>query len=692
MSLFSIENGETMKPLIEAIHAHCASTGRRFVLSAAGAGSTSISRLLSVPGASQTVLEGQVPYGKRSFDELLRPHADSGSPHRVRGYVSAEGAVRLAAAANERCSHLIGLSNVTPEAAGETLLKPVGAAVTSAVVTSGGPGSSKNLTYSCVVGGGDLRRSSNTATLYATRLKQAGSRTREEEENLCGNILIAAMGESIGDDGLTIATGQQKPHHRQPTQQEVVVVKPSEWISEVFKPLKTIDLCEGTEAASKIDIRVPASLPEDTVVRATVPLPSPLQRLLPDSEPTYPPFACGASAPPASSPFAHLPPLAKQVAGWLPPVSHIVFVPAVAAALAAATPAVPAPAGAAAAGAGAAPVSASVETTVSCPSSAALADLFLILPNVPLYDHCAGEQANHQLTARSSSGVGSGSSTSLPTVLVVPGSFNPVHKGHVGMAEAAKRVLGRMWQERLGVGVGSASSSSSSSSASSSTSSSPSASASGPSSSSSSPAVPVPALKIAFELSAVNVDKPPLSKEEVERRVMQFAAPTSFSSSSSSLSSPALGGKGFPVVVTRAPRFFEKGRLFPRGVAFVLGFDTVTRLLDPKYYDNDQDKMVEVLLGLKLNGTRIFVAGRAAAGTSTSTGNGNSASTAASAFLTYSRDLLAKGKVPKLLSEGLFVEIPEDEFREDISSTELRAKAAAAEAVKAKAAGEGAKL
>lgn len=55
---------------------------------------------------------------------------------------------------------------------------------------------------------------------------------------------------------------------------------------------------------------------------------------------------------------------------------------------------------------------------------------------------------------------------------VLPGSFNPLHPGHLGLAAAATRHLG----------------------------------------------VPV-----AFELSAANVDKPELSAEEVERRVRQFA-------------------------------------------------------------------------------------------------------------------------------------------------------------------------
>src|SRR5436305_1581127 len=67
----------------------------------------------------------------------------------------------------------------------------------------------------------------------------------------------------------------------------------------------------------------------------------------------------------------------------------------------------------------------------------------------------------------------------------------------------------------------------------------------------------------AFELSAVNVDKAELHADEVRRRARQFAG-------------------RFPAWLTRAALFTEKAALFP-GATFVVGADTATRLLDPRY-------------------------------------------------------------------------------------------------------------
>ena len=95
---------------------------------------------------------------------------------------------------------------------------------------------------------------------------------------------------------------------------------------------------------------------------------------------------------------------------------------------------------------------------------------------------------------------------------------------------------------------------------------------------------------VAFELSVLNVDKPPLERAEIQRRVAQFADKDA-------------------VVVTRAPTFREKACLLP-GCTFIIGWDTAVRLLDPTYYQESEIEMLRALLEIRDLGCRFLVAGR----------------------------------------------------------------------------------
>jgi hypothetical protein len=145
--------------------------------------------------------------------------------------------------------------------------------------------------------------------------------------------------------------------------------------------------------------------------------------------------------------------------------------------------------------------------------------------------------------------------------------------------------------------------------------------------------------EVVFELSIVNVDKPSLSLSEISTRI-----------------SPMLK-KGYKILITRCAKFLDKAKLFP-GSSFVIGFDTAIRLVDPKYYNNDPDAMKRALYDLLNQGTKFYVAGRIQ-DSKTSTG----------AFQTLSNNLL-----PSLPTElkPMFIEIPEETFRIDISSSILR--------------------
>lgn len=166
-----------------------------------------------------------------------------------------------------------------------------------------------------------------------------------------------------------------------------------------------------------------------------------------------------------------------------------------------------------------------------------------------------------------------------PKVLM-PGSFNPLHAGHKELAGVAANILKQ---------------------------------------------------PVAFEISALNVDKPPLAQDVVLSRIAQFAG-------------------HFPVYVTGEPTFLGKARLF-KGVTFVIGFDTAERVFMPKYYGDSEADMMDAVAEIKALGSRFLVAGRKG-----KDGVFDSPETL---------------KVPSEFQD-LFIPIPDGLFRRDISSTELR--------------------
>ena len=128
-----------------------------------------------------------------------------------------------------------------------------------------------------------------------------------------------------------------------------------------------------------------------------------------------------------------------------------------------------------------------------------------------------------------------------------------------------------------------------------------------------------------------NVDKPPLAAGEVHRRLDQFQ------------------GIG-TVVLTRAETFIKKSELLP-GCGFAIGWDTVVRLIQPRYYGDSEPAMLQALAEMWGRGTRFAVGGRADDG---------------GAFRSLSDVNIPDGFRP------MFTEIPEADFRRDVSSTSIR--------------------
>jgi len=141
---------------------------------------------------------------------------------------------------------------------------------------------------------------------------------------------------------------------------------------------------------------------------------------------------------------------------------------------------------------------------------------------------------------------------------------------------------------------------------------------------------------LAWELSVANVDKPPLDFIAIRTRVESLQRED--------------GAR--PMALTHAPTFREKAELFP-GATFVVGADTLVRIAEPRYYGNNSALRDEAIAEIARRGCRFLVFGREVEGR----------------FLTLG-DLNLPAELRRLCDE-----VPEDQFREDVSSTELRKEA-----------------
>lgn len=168
--------------------------------------------------------------------------------------------------------------------------------------------------------------------------------------------------------------------------------------------------------------------------------------------------------------------------------------------------------------------------------------------------------------------------------LIFPGSFNPAHRGHAAIAQIASSRLN---------------------------------------------------CPVEFEISAHNVDKPPLDPLELTRRVIQLNKLVPKST----------------LWIVNAPRFVQKARLFP-GAIFIVGTDTILRLADPKYENNCVAQLDSVLEELRALNARFLVFTRRIDGK------------------ILSSDALVD-KLPGALRQ-LCEFLPQDVFIDDVSSSEIR--------------------
>jgi nicotinic acid mononucleotide adenylyltransferase len=177
--------------------------------------------------------------------------------------------------------------------------------------------------------------------------------------------------------------------------------------------------------------------------------------------------------------------------------------------------------------------------------------------------------------------------------IILPGSFNPVHKGHFELATAAQKFI----QEQKNV-----------------------------------------VLPIAFEIAISNADKGAIDLISIKKRVDQFL----------------IGEKKWPVIVSTATLFLQKARLF-KGAIFVIGADTAVRILDKKYYNQDEHEIILALNQIDRNNCSFVVAGRFD-------------EKHEKRFISAEEIMQ---KVPKVF-QHLFLVLKENVFRNDLSSTQLR--------------------
>jgi len=251
--------------------------------------------------------------------------------------------------------------------------------------------------------------------------------------------------------------------------------------------------------------------------------------------------------------------------------------------------------------------------------------------------------------------------------LIFPGSFNPMHIGHVSLAYAALKIMMKKREQEYN------------------------AQKAQPTSTKEKNSIwdlahskhknhklpPPPPPAVLFEMSIANADKAPMDITQIEQRSRWILEEMTKHTIYEDTDSPKLHIPTWGVLLDSAPLFFQKVQLieklitpfhqsttsnnkhYERKMTFVIGTDTLVRILDTKYYDDEKEKMLTALRDMKHRGVHFVVGGRSEQGKY----EGDSPK-----FIDGSKEIAEQPQDVK----DMFTLLKEEDFRVDLSSTEIR--------------------
>lgn len=183
----------SINDLITKIHSRTDITGKRFSYAVTGGGSTSIGYLMGQPGASTTVLDFYCPYAQNATQEYVNCDLGPNQYIKIESFASSDTAILLSLAAHRRstkimttqCSHINELSKLNGS---------VGIGATASLVSKKWKRGEHRIHVSLYT---NQKLTNFSLNLYKGTEEQP-FRTREQEDDLCGKLIVAVTAYECG--------------------------------------------------------------------------------------------------------------------------------------------------------------------------------------------------------------------------------------------------------------------------------------------------------------------------------------------------------------------------------------------------------------------------------------------------------------------------------------------------------------